>query len=181
MKKTTLFAVMAMLCLNFGYHAYAQIGIPALKVGDKLPPSFWEARLTFLAKDGKKRELAMQTFRGKALIIDFWGCFCGACINHFVLLNQIQEKNQGLVIVPVNTKTTRDTEEKILELTSGKKYPHIKLDMPTIIADTTIAQFFPHHAVPYYVWVSNDGRIRAITMSLLVNEANIKLLLNPEN
>lgn len=171
---------MAMLCLNFRFNAHAQTAIPALKVGDKLPEVFWEAKLTFLTKDGIKQEWAMNTFKGKALIIDFWGCFCGACINHFGLLNQIQGKNPDLAIIPVNTKTTRDTEGKIVELISGKKYPTIKLDMPTIIADTTITQFFPHHAIPYYVWVSKDGRISAITMSLLVNEANIELLLNPE-
>jgi thiol-disulfide isomerase/thioredoxin len=181
MKKTTLLAVMAMLCLNFWVKAQISPTFAALKVGDKLPESFWQSKVNILFNDGAKQEIVLNAYKGKALLIDFWACWCGSCINHFMLLNQIQASNPSLAIIPVNTKTSRDTDERILELTSGKKYPKIKLDMPTIVSDTTITRFFPHHGIPYYIWISKDGRVRSITMSLLVNEPNIKLLVNAEN
>jgi len=76
MKKTTLLAVMALLCLNFGL--YAQTSIPELKVGDIVPKSFWQAKHNFLSKDGNKQEVTMNTYKGRDLLIDFWACWCGA-------------------------------------------------------------------------------------------------------
>ncbi|MDQ7949323.1 MAG: TlpA disulfide reductase family protein [Pedobacter sp.] len=180
MKKLTLFVVMALLCLNFRSLAQQPDTIPALKVGDKLPANFWSTKVSLLDNTGKRWEAELSIFKGKALLIDFWACWCGACINHFVQLNQIQQHHPDLAIIPVNTKTTRDTDQRIIELTSGKKYRNITLAMPTVVSDTRITQFFPHHGLPHYVWISKDGRVKAISMSLFINEPNINLLLNAE-
>lgn len=172
---------MALLCLVFQASAQVNTPIIPLKVGDKLPADFWSAKVSLLASSGQKKLVELNTFKGKALLIDFWACWCGSCINHFNLLNQLQASHPDLAVIPVNTKSSRDTDERILELTSGKRYRKIRLDMPTIVADTTVTAFFPHHGIPYYIWISKDGRVRSISMSLFVNEANISLLLNEEN
>jgi thiol-disulfide isomerase/thioredoxin len=180
MKKIALLVVMAVLCLNFAIVAQTTSPV-STAVGTKLPAAFWQSTHQFLDQTGKKQAIQLSTYKGKTILLDFWACWCGACINHFMELNTIQANNPELVIIPVNTKLTRDTELRILELISGKKYPSINLKMPTIIFDETLNKYFAHYGIPYYVWINADGRVKAFTQTMFVTDANLKLLLNEKN
>lgn len=172
-----LLSVLAMLCLNFGLFAQTAVPIP-VPVGLKLPASFWETKHQFLDQKGVKQTFPMSAFKGKGILIDFWACWCGSCLNHFDALNKIKANYPDLVIIPVNTTDTKDTEERILNLISGKKYPRIELKSPTVINDEILKQYFPHPNYPCYVWVNKDGRVKAITQTFLVTDGNLKELLN---
>jgi thiol-disulfide isomerase/thioredoxin len=65
-------------------------------------------------------ELALDTLKGKVVLLDFWASWCGPCRQSFPWLNQMQQKYgaEGLVILAINEDEERADAEFFL-----KKYP----------------------------------------------------------
>lgn len=55
------------------------------------PDSFWS--LSFDTPDGKK--LAMNSFRGKLLLVNFWATWCPPCVEELPLLNAFYQDNKS--------------------------------------------------------------------------------------
>ena len=55
------------------------------------PDSFWS--LSFDTPDGKK--LAMSSFRGKLLLVNFWATWCPPCVEELPLLNAFYQDNKS--------------------------------------------------------------------------------------
>ena len=178
MKKTTILLVWAALCLNFCAKAQNN---QSLKVGDKVPASFWEIKVTTLNSRGELKEISLGDYKGKGVLIDFWACWCGSCIVKLPLMDSLQAKFASrLKILPVNSKITKDTHTRIQDLLSGKTHPKYKLSIPTVVDDEIIANLFPHNAVPHYVWINQSGVVKAITLSFMVREESLRQMLEEE-
>lgn len=177
-KKITLLSVLAMLCLNFWALAQEPTPIKLLKVGDKLPESFWQQE-HMVYHNGKTTKQTLAAYKGKLLILDFWATWCGSCINKFRTIEILREQFKNDVqFLLVNTKRTRDDEQKIDELLSGKKYNSERYALSTIFNDTYIHQLFPHGYMPYYVLISPSAEVRAIVPAELITSENIRLLID---
>jgi thiol-disulfide isomerase/thioredoxin len=173
MKKITITIVMAMLCLNFWVNAQEKLGtITPLKVGDKLPKSFWQQKHTIF-QNGQNTRQTLAQHKRKLIILDFWATWCSACISHFDFLDSLSRSNKGkLEIIQVNSISgTGDTESKILSFFKDRP-----LSTPCIYQDTILKAMFPHTLIPHYVWINRRGQVEAITGSLLVTAENIKNL-----
>ena len=55
--------------------------------------------LSFDTPTGTK--LAMQSFRGKALLLNFWATWCPPCVDELPMLNRVYSEGQGLQIVGI--------------------------------------------------------------------------------
>ena len=62
-----------------------------LKVGSDQNAAFWS--LSFDTPDGQP--LAMSSFRGKPLLVNFWATWCPPCIEELPLLNSFYEANKA--------------------------------------------------------------------------------------
>lgn len=88
-------------------------GIESTLIG-KTMPNF----VTNLTMDGSDFEL--NSLRGKHVLIDFWGTWCGPCIAEMPKVKEYQQKYKDeLVILGVNSG---DTKEKILKFMGPKGY-----------------------------------------------------------
>ncbi|RYD96482.1 MAG: hypothetical protein EOP54_13670 [Sphingobacteriales bacterium] len=173
MKKTIKIVVMAVLCLNFLVNAQDKPAtISPLKVGDKLPESFWQQEYTIYQNGQTTRQTLTQN-KGKLIILDFWATWCSACISHFDFLDSLSKSNKGkLEIIQVNSIVgTGDTESKIFSFFKDRP-----LSTPCIYQDTILKAMFPHTLIPHYVWINRRGQVEAITSSILVTAENIKKL-----
>ena len=73
----------------------------AIKVGDAAPD--------FKLKTTKGSELALSELKGKWVIIDFWGSWCGWCIKDFPAMKQFYAANKKKIeILGVNCNDTYD-------------------------------------------------------------------------
>jgi len=115
----------------------------------------------FVDFDGKPRKLS--DFRGKYLMLDFWGSWCGPCISRFPALKDVyakyrtrgfeilgmdKENWEGDQVAPVIEKAKAVISEKALA------WPQARPDS----VKTVIDRF---HIVPYptYVLLDKDGRV----------------------
>ncbi len=149
--------------------------IKPLKIGDSIPYALWSMALQ-MVKAGQEGSttVTLNDYRGKLIILDFWATWCGACIEGFPKMEQLQDKFKSeLKVILVNAKTTGDSEKKVSAyLEKREKYTGKKMGLPYLVQDTVFSKLFPYRFVPHYVWL-NDGTVQAITSSLEVNDENI--------
>ncbi len=135
----------------------------------KLAPAF-----IVMTLDGK--EVSLADYKGKALIVNFWATWCGACKLEMPWLAQLREQYapQGLEIVGIVTDGA--TEEKVRQIADkyGVKYPILKCNHKTAQA---------YGGLPYLpesFYIDKEGRVivaSADAGSKDEIEANIRKLL----
>ncbi|MFN0293131.1 TlpA family protein disulfide reductase [Pedobacter helvus] len=144
-----------------------------LRVGDKLPETFWQQEHTLYA-DGTTIKQTLEKYKGKLLILDFWATWCSSCIYKFGTLEKLQEQYQGqLAILLVNSTNTKDKEQRVAEQLAGRRAPHQKFRLASIVNDTVLDALFPHRALPHYVWIDTTGTVSAITGADFVNREQV--------
>ncbi|RYD98040.1 MAG: redoxin domain-containing protein [Sphingobacteriales bacterium] len=197
-KKITLLGVLAVLCLNFSSIAQSPISAikpnslsfgdslsrtqfgskgGALKVGDKLPESFWQQKHTIYA-NGQTTKQTLEKYKNTPFILDFWATWCSTCIYKFSILAQWQESTKGqLGILLVNSSNTKDKEERVAALLEGKRAPHQQFKLPSVVNDTYLDALFPHQTLPHYIWIDATGTVSAITNADFVTLAQLHAFL----
>jgi thiol-disulfide isomerase/thioredoxin len=122
----------------------------------------------------------LSDFKGKLILLDFWGSWCYSCLLSFPKLNKLQQKYDGkLQVILVNSAvTTGDNKDKIIE--TIKKYP-VESSVMVAFDDSTAVKLFPHHYLPHYVWITPSGSVKAISNGDVVTEENIDAILKDEN
>lgn len=98
-------------------------------------------------------------FKGKVLILDFWGVYCSPCIAAMPKMEEIQWRFDGKVQVVMVTKNSRTEVDKLAQ--RSKILQRTKL--PSIIGDTVLGKLFPYDAVPSHVWINQQGKVAYIT------------------
>ena len=128
--------------------------IAAMSDGTKDAPDF-----TFNDKDGKA--VSLRDFRGKWVVIDFWGTWCPWCIKGFPALKEAYSKYSGkMEVIGV---ACNDTKEKWLAGLEKYQLPWVNVFNPEtenskVLTDYAIEGF------PTKVVVSPEGKIANITV-----------------
>jgi thiol-disulfide isomerase/thioredoxin len=121
--------------------------------------------------DGKQYTLA--EFKGKPVLLDFWASWCGPCRKSLPVLEKIyrEYKDQGLVILAVNTTESRPVVESFLKKTS--------VAYPVVLSsdDSGIRQQYHVGAIPVFVLIGPDGKIAAHQIGF-GGEDDIRLMLS---
>ncbi|WPU97841.1 TlpA disulfide reductase family protein [Mucilaginibacter sp. cycad4] len=181
MKKTILYIAMAALCLFFTAHAQSpNIIVRSLNIGDTISQAVWHMQLQAVNHPQGKRQITINNYRGKLLILDFWATWCSSCLKHFPLADSLQNEFKDLIqILLVNAQNTRDTKEKILTtLQRFNKPGKPTFSLPCAINDTLLEKLFPHFSLPHYVWIDQNGIVRSITSADELTRDHIIRFLN---
>lgn len=126
----------------------------ALKIGDTIPET---GLLNVLnTRDSK---LSLSSFRGKLLILDFWGHTCPSCISAFPKMDSLQTMfDDRIQIIGVN-KESKDSTERLF-----KRFKKIhRPSFPLICGDTVLTNLFPANYLPWHAWVDEHGVVTFIT------------------
>ncbi|MGJ1413724.1 TlpA family protein disulfide reductase [Sphingobacterium multivorum] len=151
------------------------ISIVALRVGDYVPEDFWSHKVK-IYNQGDTALVELAQYKGKPLLLDFWSTSCGACIYYFSKLIDIQKYYKGaLNVLLVNSFVKRDNYATINRMADDVLRTH---NLPSVYQDDYLIKLFPHDPIPHYVWISDEGRISAITIKELVNIDQVGILIN---
>ena len=186
MKKSTIFIVLAVLCLKFTSRAQSSEPFssksrltPQLEIGAKLPESFWTDNHTF-RKNGKDVKKNLTTAKGKIVILDFWAIWCTSCLHKLPILDSIRKAYpEEVAIFAVNSVYTQDKAENIDNVFSGKRKPFKSYSLPSIVQDSLLWKTFPHHVLSHVIWIQ-EGRILAMTSGDFISAEFIDRLVSEQ-
>lgn len=145
----------------------------ALHKGDKVP------NLAFTVWTGDTKQLVhLDDYKGKLLLLDFWGVHCPTCLalmpKMLELQKQFKDKIQVLYV-------TSDKDEDIQKLWNGflkrdktNKWVEAGKQLPFVKEDTILSTLFPHRVEPTHVWVDGNQVVRGIAYHGSTTAENIE-------
>lgn len=169
--------LLTMMTSAIGNYAIAQIRpqTPYPKVGDTLTDHVFTDLVNYPSKS-----VALNDFRGKWLILDFWGFSCSGCIASWPKMDKLhkQFKDQVHFLLVGATKARTNTSvEKIMKISKElfhRKKEKLNLTIPTAF-DSVLYLKHDVGALPQIFIIDPSGVIRAKTEE--VNEEQIRQVL----
>lgn len=140
--------------------------ITPIPIGLKVPEEFWTKEHCFFIGGDTVRQ-SLQEHRGKMIVLDFWFSGCAKCLLDQKQIKQFKEKyKDNLVVVMVNSRTTREGYEKLKKLDDKKYFERFGIRrLETIIEDEYLLSLFPHAVYSHYVWINEIERPQLMTSS----------------
>ena len=165
MKGKILIAVISIFCLtgiNFSANAQdkdreakrmeMEKKLEAMQSGDVMAPNF-------TLKDLEGKDVSLTDFRGKWVILDFWGSWCPWCIKGFPELKEADQKyNDELEIIGIDC---RESEEAWRAGVEKYQLPWVNVYNPK---DSKLTDEYVVPGYPYKAIVSPEGYIKNITV-----------------
>lgn len=108
--------------------------------------------------DGETRKLA--DYRGKIVVLDFWGVWCGPCIHAIPAMQQLAEKYEpkGVVFLGIHTADGDLDQMNKLKKSMGWKAPS-GLDLGSSTVDGKTSTIYGIRAYPSVVIVDGEGKV----------------------
>ena len=145
-----------------------------LFVGDRIPDIQFDSVLNY--SNGTATISQLQSQKSKLLLFDFWFTSCSSCIEQFPKLDSLQKKYEDrLQIVLV---AHEPSDKVIASIQRWEKRFKRKLDLPIVVNDKVLHQYFPHKYEPHYLWIAPDRVCLAETAHYLVEESYIRTYLD---
>jgi thiol-disulfide isomerase/thioredoxin len=134
------------------------------------PPN---ARFDFTLPDLSGKKVALRDFKGKVVLLDFWGTWCGPCREAIPHLIELYKKRHatGLEIVGLSYERDATSDSQAVEMV--KKFVESNsVPYPCLLGDeATIKQVPGFHGFPTTVIVDRTGKVR-----LLITENSAQTL-----
>lgn len=138
--------------------------------------NFWTERL--ISVNGSKKidkavlsDLFGSYFpsEGKFILVDFWGTWCGACLEEMPQINGLYERLKGNDKLRLLTVACKDSPEKVERFMAEKKY-----NFPVIVSDGRFEDIFDIYGYPTKLLISPNGNVLSISSM----EENLEELLS---
>ncbi|MDR6784578.1 thiol-disulfide isomerase/thioredoxin [Pedobacter africanus] len=148
----------------------------SLKVGQQLPDL--EINRILYHTPGKAK---LSDYKGKLIILDFWGPNCSSCIDDMPKMDSLQKYfGDKVVFLPIiHAIPTKGFNKAFVNQIDSfwRITPKLfKTDLPTIL-DNDFAQYFPRR-VAFQVWIDGNRVVRAIAHPEYVNKKEIQKMLD---
>jgi len=160
-----------------GVAAPAALGrdtIVPLQIGDTIPEALWHLPLEVINHPEGKDIITLNDYRGRLILLDFWGIGCGSCILALPTLDLIQRQfPTEIVVLP----TARQAPETLTAFWQKNNYTKSLL-LPTLADQTYLHQYFPHISISHVVWITPQGTVYSATHTQTVNRVNIQRALS---
>jgi thiol-disulfide isomerase/thioredoxin len=113
--------------------------------------------------DGNERSL--KDFRGKVVVLDFWGLWCGICVDSVPRLKLLQEKYQDEPVVFISIHTAVNDREKLAQFIEKFANKHdwqflAAIDEGTMIANSRTVTAYGVKYYPTQIIIGADGVVR---------------------
>lgn len=123
------------------------------------------------------RQLRFPDYKGKVVILDFWGVYCSACLQGMPEMDSLQRAFGEKIKIILVTKDKSAQVKKLFDrIHMRERISHLDV----ITDDTVLSRLFPHQSEPHHVWIDRDGIYRYGTFFYNATGKNIQRLLNDE-
>lgn len=110
----------------------------------------------FTLQDLAGREVSLEDYRGKIVILDFWATWCGPCRMTMPMLDDIQKEYTGkMSILAINLQEPKDVVREYI-MRQGL-HSEVLLD-----EDGSVGRQYGAAAIPMQLLIDQDGIIRYI-------------------
>jgi thiol-disulfide isomerase/thioredoxin len=115
--------------------------------------------------------VTIESLRGKVVLLDFWGTWCGPCVKKLPAVEAIHKKyaERGLVVIGVHSEQGADSVGEFLE-----KEP---LSFPIAVDTGKTAKSYGVNSWPTYFLIDKSGKSKWGFSANLPSEAQIEELL----
>jgi len=119
----------------------------------------WALAPDFALKGIDGKEYTLKDYKGKWLMLDFWGTWCGPCCQEMPSINsfakELEEgKHKNLSFLSI---ACRDTEEKVKSFFAKNNYA-----MPAVMSDNAVEKNYNVPGYPSKVIISPEGRMLSV-------------------
>ena len=126
----------------------------------------------FSLNDINKKQVNLNDYKGKVIVLDFWASWCIPCIKALPMLKQIQSNPVSKDVVYLSVSIDKDI--KSWEVAEQK----VDIPWPSVLADEATKQMYNIQAVPNYMVIDKAGKIVSNGTSLGNLYAKLKELSN---
>lgn len=128
---------------------------------------------TFTLADTAGRGVSLNTYRGKYVLLDFWGHWCSPCIKSFPKLKQLQQSyGDDLVIIGIAAEYAEDKSEWIRTI---KKNDLSWIQLSELMSDKgEVNTRYNINAFPTYLLIDKEGTV--LERTLTIDQIEQKLL-----
>ena len=124
-----------------------------LAIGERAPE--WHVQYW---TDGKARTLP--DFRGKVVLLDFWGIWCHPCIGSLPSLERLKQKYEPRGVVFLSIHTPDETIDTIRRFLESKRFSLISgLDQGRTVNDAETAKRYGAKGYPTLVMIDRQGNL----------------------
>ena len=122
---------------------------------------------TFQLDSSSGKPVALNDFKGKVVLINFWASWCGPCRKEMPILDQLQKQYQprGFTMVGVNVEPNSSDAVNWLKATP--------VSFPILFdRDSTVSKLYQVQGMPNTVIVDRKGNVRFIHRGYKAGEEN---------
>lgn len=157
--------------------AVALVGYRAVAAGDNAEALVGQAAPSFTLADPSGQSVALESLRGKVVVLDFWATWCPPCRKGLPHLDKLaqQHAEDGVVVYAVNLKESSDKAKGFMDKEG------LKLN---VLMDSKgeVAKLYRVQGIPQTVVIDREGKVQAVVVGYSdgdtrVDEA-VKSLLN---
>jgi peroxiredoxin len=131
--------------------------LPLAALAGEKGPKVGEAAPDFTLKDASGKAIALSSFKGKVVLLDFWATYCKPCKAELPILDRFWQKNQkqGLVVLGVDVDPEPEVAREFLA-----KSP---VSFPLLFdPDDASRELFGGPEMPALFLLDRDGKLLAI-------------------
>lgn len=156
-------------CMLYGQPIHGR----ALKKGDTLP-----ALPLLLRTCDKVDSVNLKDYKGKLLLLDFWGVHCADCIASLPHMVELQKQFRDRVKILVVTEDSNEQVDALWKRFSKSpvdlKWVKAGQQLPFVTGDTLLSSMFPHTVLPTHVWIDTNQALKAIAYNKSTTASNIQ-------
>ena len=131
--------------------------------------------------DGKDYRKSFDDYKGKILLLDFWGVNCTDCIASMPKMLQLQKKFKNDIQIILVTENSAEQIQKLWNKFDHAAYAQewIKAgkELSFIKNDSVIRKLFPYDGLPTHVWIDKNNKLVSTAYYTSTTEGNIRRLL----
>jgi thiol-disulfide isomerase/thioredoxin len=146
--------------------------VTPLHRGDRVP-DFMFTEVYNYSRD----TIRLSDFRGKLVILDFWGTACYSCITTFPLVDSLQKKFKDQIQIILVGIDTKDSIDRYFRLRKRVTKPSV----PFITNERRLNKLMHVFGVPYHIWIDETGVVKYMAESDHMTAQNIQAYLKHKN